>query len=391
MLLAATEGPLVPWLDGVPASVGLLAVAVGAVVLYLVTRFGVLRLVAAAAARTRAEWDDRFLHHRAPNRLALVPPAVFVHLVIDEVQGLATAAAEPLARVAAGLIVLSVMWALFGALDAVNDLYEEHADAAARSIKSYIQLAKLILTLIAGVLVVAFLAGRSPVLLLSGLGAATAVLLLIFRDTILSLVASVQLATNDMIEVGDWITIEGMGVDGVIADMALHTVTVRQFDETYAFVPTHKLKDEPFRNWRGMIQSGARRFQCVVHVDARSVRPVDGELRSDLAEDALVGDLVDGAATNLALFRAHLDAWMRERDDVVTDGRFPMLVRMLEASPSGIPIEVYAFATTTAWVEYEAIRAEVTEHMHTAPLRFGLRVHQFPTGDDLAAAGIPIE
>lgn len=391
MLLAATQGQLVPWLDGLPASLGLLAVAVGAVVLYLVTRFGVLRLLAAAAERTRAEWDDRFLHHRAPNRLALVPPAVFVHLVIGEVQGLADAAVLPLERVAATLIVLSVMWAMFGALDAVNDLYEEHADAANRSIKSYLQLAKLILVLIAGVLVVAILANRDPVLLLSGLGAATAVLLLIFRDTILSLVASVQLATNDMIKVGDWITIEGMGVDGVIADMALHTVTVRQFDETYAFVPTHQLKDEPFRNWRGMIQAGARRFQCVVHVDARSVRPVDDELRSDLAGDPLVGDLVDEAATNLALFRAHLEAWTRERDDVVTDGRFPLMVRMLETSPSGIAIEVYAFATTTAWVEYEATLAEVTEHMHTAPLRFGLRIYQLPAGDDLAAAGIPIE
>ncbi len=391
MPLAATQGQLVPWLDGAPTSVGLLAVAVGAAVLYLVTRFGVLRLVASAAERTRAEWDDRFLHHRAPNRLALVPPAVFVHLVIDEVQGLAEAAVLPLERVAAGLIVLSVMWALFGALDAVNDLYEEHAYAANRPIKSYLQLVKLILALVAGVLVVAILADRDPLLLLSGLGAAPAVLLLLFRDASLSLVASVQLATNDMLEVGDWITIEGMGVDGVIADMALHTITVRQFDETYAFVPTHQLKDEPFRNWRGMIQAGARRFQCVVHVDARSVRPVDGELRSEFADNPLVGDLVDEAATNLALFRAHLDAWMRERDDVVTDGRFPLMVRMLETSPSGIPVEVYAFATTTGWVEYEAIRAEVIEHMHTALLRFGLRVYQLPSGDGLAAAGITTE
>ena len=389
-------------LEGLSALAGTAVVAAAVVVLYLVSRFVALRLVAVMVRRTETDWDDRFLQRKAPHRLALVPAAMLAALGIGAVQGLPTIAVTGTQRVAWSIVVASVTWAMFGALDAVNDIYEQHDYAVSRPIKGYLQLVKLLLSLVAVVLVVAILAGKSPVLLLSGLGAATAVLVLVFRDTILSFVASVQLATNDMIRVGDWITIDTLQVDGDVLDIALHTITIRNFDMSYAFVPTHELIAEPFKNWRGMREVEGRRIMRSVHVDVTSVRFLtDGDLeayarwpllRQYLAEqldelevahgghdpDDVAVDAA-GRMTNLELFREYVLQWLRTQDeDLHVDNPFPRMVRLLPATPAGQPVEVYCFAAETQWVPFERIQSRVFEHVHAVMPAFGLRHYQYP-------------
>ena len=360
------------------------AVAAGIVIgSYVATRYGIVYLVSSVIERTSTDWDDRFLRRGVPHRLALIPAAVAAALAVEAVAGLPEGVVETTQRSSAALVVVSVVWALFGVLDAVNDLYERHEYAASRPIKGYIQLGKLLLALVAVILVVARLADRDVVPLLSGLGAATAVLLLVFRDTILSLVASVQLGTNDMIRMGDWITIEEMGVDGDVLDIALHTITIRNFDMSYGFVPTHELITTPFRNWRGMREVEGRRIMRSIHVDVRSIAFLTDQDRDRFRRWALLGDLVDDAETNLTAFRLYALAWLRTREDLHVDDGFPLMVRMLEPTPSGQPVEVYAFSTVVDWVPFEHVQATVFDHLLAVLGSFGLRHFQYPSGDDL--------
>ena len=369
-------------LGGLSTTTGI-AVAVGIVVgTYLVTRYGLLYLLSSVIERTRTDWDDRFLRRGVPHRLALIPAAIAASLAVEAVAGLPDGVVEATQRSSRALVVVSVVWALFGVLDAVNDLYERHEYAASRPIKGYIQLGKLLLALVAVILVVARLANRDVVPLLSGLGAATAVLLLIFRDTILSLVASVQLGTNDMIRVGDWITIEEMGIDGDVLDIALHTITIRNFDMTYGFVPTHELISTPFRNWRGMRDVSGRRIMRSMHVDLRTIRRLDDADRARFRRWELLQDFVDEAETNLTLFRWYALAWLRTREDLHVDDGFPMMIRMLDPTPHGQPVQVYAFAREVDWVPFEHVQATVFDHLLTVLDSFGLQHFQAPSAGD---------
>lgn len=401
----ATEAPeeVVSLLDGLSPWTSAAVVAGVVLTVYLVTRYGLLHALAQVVHRTETDWDDRFWTRRAPHRLAVVPAALVAAVGVTALTEAPDAVVVAVQRTALAVVAVAVTWAVFGALDAVNDLYDRHAYAESRPIKGYLQLVKLVLAIVTVVLVVAILLWRSPALLLSGLGAATAVLVLVFRDTILSLVASVQLATNDMVRVGDWITVESLGVDGDVIDIALHTITIRNFDMTYAFVPTHELVTEPFRNWRGMREVEGRRIMRDLHVDVTSVRfctdtdltafarwellaPYLAERLDDLGlpHDSHDPDDVAHAAadriTNLELFREYALQWLRRRDDLHVDNAFPMMVRLLPPTPSGQPVQVYCFARETSWVPFERLQASIFEHLQAVLPAFGLRHYQYPSG-----------
>lgn len=393
-------------IEGLSTPVAALAVAGAVVLLYVVTRVLVLRVMAPVVQRTESAWDDRFVERRAPHRLALVPPALLAHVAIGAVEDLSFIVVLAVQRTALAVVVVAVVWATFAVLDAVNDIYERHEYASSRPIKGYLQLVKLVLAIVAIMLIVAVASGRSPLLMLSGLGAATAILLLVFRDTILSLVASVQLATNDMVRVGDWITIDSLGVDGDVLDLALHTATIRNFDMSFAFVPTHKLIEEPFSNWRGMRDVNARRIMRPVYVDVRSVRfltdddltayakwPVLaqhlGQRLDELGladghhDPGAVATTDDRRLTNLGMFRAYALQWLRNRDDLHVDNGFPMMVRLREPTPSGQPIEIYCFSRVISWVEFEQVQADIFDHLLAILPAFDLRPYQYPGGHDL--------
>jgi miniconductance mechanosensitive channel len=254
---------------------------------------------------------------------------------------------------------------------------------------------------------------KSPWVFLSGLGAMAAVLLLVFRDTILGLVASLQLTGNDMVHVGDWIEMPQYGADGDVIDVALHTVKVQNWDKTITTVPTHKLIAESFKNWRGMSASGGRRIKRALYVDKNSIRFLtDAELErfkqfallkgyiatkeQELAEYNAGLDYVTDAGvnqrrlTNVGTFRAYIVNYLRHHPKIHHEG-MTLLVRQLPPGPEGLPIEVYCFTTTTAWVEYEDIQADIFDHLLAVAYEFGLRLYQKPAGADLAALGTHTE
>ena len=261
------------------------------------------RVISGVTARTRSTWDNRLVERGVFRRLAGVVPAVAVYLGIGPALGVTQPGDEVLAsetlmllwtavrRVAAAYIAFTVVRAFQAFLDAVNDIYNEgYAEARSRPIKGYLQVATLVAYLAAAVVIVAVLAGRSPLVFLSGLGALAAVLMLVFRDTILSLVASIQIASNDMIRIGDWVSVPQAGSDGEVIDIALHTVKVQNWDKTISTIPTNKFITESFKNWRGMSESGGRRIKRSLRLDMNSVRFLTEDEIGELSRRELLQD-----------------------------------------------------------------------------------------------------
>ncbi|MEN8860638.1 mechanosensitive ion channel family protein [Qipengyuania flava] len=393
-------GTLALWLQTLIALAALVAVA-GAVN-WLLKR--VLLRFAAPYLDDRTDTPDR-----GAAWLATVIPLLIISRGIVLVPHLPEAVVTVVVNVVRALIVLSVAMAISWALNYANELYARRPEARSRPIKGYVQVVKIAVFCGAAILMIAVLIEQSPLLLLSGLGAMAAVLLLVFKDTILSLVASVQLTSNDMLRVGDWIEMPSMDADGDVVDIALHTVKVQNFDKTITTIPTHKLIADSFRNWRGMTDSGGRRIKRALVLDQNSVRfldegEVDGLKRFRLLDaylarkqqeiadwngHALAGD--DDAVnarriTNIGTLRAYVIAYLQSHPRVAGSD-FTLMVRQLPPGPQGLPLEVYCFADTIEWEEYEGIQADIFDHLLAILPEFGLRIYQQPSGLDLARLG----
>lgn len=390
------------WLQSLIALAGLVVVALA--VNWLIKR--VLLRAAAPYLDRRSDTADR-----AVARLATVIPLLVVSRGIDLVPNLPPELVTVTVNVVRALIVLSVAMAISGALDYANEIYARRPEARSRPIKGYIQVVKIAMFCGAAILMIAVLIEQSPLLLLSGLGAMAAVLLLVFKDTILSLVASVQLTSNDMLRVGDWIEMPSMDADGDVIDIALHTVKVQNFDKTITTIPTHKLIADSYRNWRGMSDSGGRRIKRALVLDQNSVRFLDEDEvaglkrfrlletylarkqdeiaewnRHELASDS---DAINARRiTNIGTLRAYVIAYLQSHPRIADEG-FTLMVRQLPPSPQGLPLEIYCFANTIDWAEYEAIQADIFDHMLAILPEFGLRVFQQPSGLDLQGLATP--
>ncbi len=390
---------------------GLLALTLAALLANWLTRRVLVAVVGRLVAATPGKWDDALFGRRVLARLANVVPALIVLAGIALVPGVPGWLDLALANVARAVIVLSVALSVGNLLDALNDVYERTSrNATRRPIKGYLQLLKIGIHVIAIVLIIASLVGQSPLVLLTGLGAMTAVLMLVFKDTLLSLVASVQLSSNDMLRVGDWIEMPGQHADGDVIDISLHTVKVQNWDKTISTIPTWKLINESFRNWRGMSESGGRRIKRALLIDQTSVRFLDADERQDLRRIALIDDYLDKQrielaehnarleaagkdpvnnrrATNLGTFRAYVTAYLRSHPRVARD--MTLLVRQLDPTPTGLPLQVYCFSADVRWVEYEALASDIFDHLLAVLPEFGLRLYQAPSGADMMAALAP--
>lgn len=390
----------------------LLIVAAVVVVAWLanwLTRRVLLRAITGIVKATPMVWDDALLARGVIERLAHVVPALVVYLGVAAVPELHEAVVRVVRNVAMAYMVLTVALSIGRLLNAIDDLYvaRDPERARQRPIKGYLQVIKIVVFVLAAILVIAALIERSPLLLLSGLGAMTAVLLLVFRDTLLSLVASVQLSSHDMLRVGDWIEMPQLGADGDVIDMDLHTVKVQNWDRTITTIPTHRLISESFRNWRGMSESGGRRIKRALHLDQASVRFLTDEERDRLRRIALIDEylarkkaeledwnaklLAEGKdpvntrrVTNLGTFRAYVAAYLKAQPRIRQD--MTLMVRQLAPTPTGLPLEVYCFTATTAWAEYESIQADIFDHLLAILPAFGLRVFQAPSGADVIVA-----
>lgn len=400
--------PLEGWLIAHPM-VGALAVALAVLVLgevlHRVFRHWVLSFLAYVAERSPVNWDNVLFETRMPHRLAWGVPLLVWYTGIVLIPGLPHDVELVLRRVLLASMVVVLVRAFDAFLEGVNAIYQGLPRAHERPIKGFLQVANVVAYLGGLIWVVAIIMDRSPVIFLSGLGAMTAVLLLVFRDTLLSLVAGIQLTTNDLIRMGDWIEMPQFGADGDVVDIALNSITVQNWDRTLAVIPTHKFLEHSFRNWRGMQESGGRRIKRSLRVDLSTVRFLSEEeverfgrwelLREYVRtkrEEVETHNRAHPAAedvvmpfhrrlTNLGTFRAYLVEYLRSHPDIRKD--MTMIVRHLNPEADGLPMEIYTFTGDTRWAVYEEIQADLFDHVLAMVPEFGLRVFQSPSGSDL--------
>jgi len=404
-----------PWLLTV-TGIGLLLLA--AAVSNLVIRRGLIWFMRLVTSRSSTQWDDAFERHKVFRRITHVIPALVVYAGVPFIPGLESSVVDDVTvnplpvviaqRVAMAYVVLTLTLALASILAAGNEVYETYPVSRERPLKGIVQVAQIVIWIVGAILIVSELFDKSPVIMLSGIGAMTAVLLLVFKDTILGFVASVQLSANDMVRVGDWIEMPACGADGDVIEVALHTVKVQNWDKTITTIPTYRLIAESFRNWRGMSESGGRRIKRPVRIDQSSIRFLaDDEIeklgrfavlrahfetkRRELKEAAeSLGeagrDVVNRRRlTNIGVFRAYVRNYLKTHPKINHD--MTLLVRQLEPGPEGLPIEIYCFTNTTEWLAYEDVQSDVFDHILAILPEFGLRLFQKPTGADLTHLG----
>ena len=388
-----------------PPSVGLLGLIVAALIADIVIKRILVGTVRAVAKRSKVTWDDALIKHNVVGRIVQLVPAFIIFAGVAFVPDLPEYGAKLIRNIAMGYMVLVSTMALTALLGAANTVYSSLPVAKVRPLKGFVQLLQIVVWIVGGVLIVATLLDRSPLILLSGFGAMTAILLLVFKDTILSLVASVQLTAQDMVRVGDWIEMPQFGADGDVIDVQLHTVKVQNWDKTITTIPTHRLISDSFKNWRGMQSTGARRIKRSVLIDVNSIRfqsrqEIDHFKRFALLKDYIAAKEAELAAyndalehevseavnmrrlTNIGTFRAYAESYLQNHPRIHKG--MTLMVRQLGADAHGLPLEIYCFTNTTVWAEYEGIQADVFDHLLAIIPEFGLRIYQQPAGSDLA-------
>ena len=388
-----------------PPIMGLLGLIVAALIADIIIKRIVVGVVRTIAKRSKVTWDDALIAHNVVGRIVQLVPAFIIFAGVAFVPDLPEYAAELIRNVAMAYMVLVSTMALTALLGAANTIYSSLPVAKDRPLKGFVQLLQIVVWIVGGVLIVATLIDRSPLILLSGFGAMTAILLLVFKDTILSLVASVQLTAQDMVRVGDWIEMPQFGADGDVVDVQLHTVKVQNWDKTITTIPTHRLISDSFKNWRGMQSTGARRIKRSVLIDVSSIRfqtreEIDHFKRFALLKDYIAAKEAELAAyndalkhevseavnmrrlTNIGTFRAYAESYLQNHPRIHKG--MTLMVRQLGADAHGLPLEIYCFTNTTVWAEYEGIQADVFDHLLAIIPEFGLRIYQQPAGSDLA-------
>jgi miniconductance mechanosensitive channel len=372
------------------------------IALHITRRFLVVG-IRAVVAKSSVQWDDRLVDAKLFVRLGHLAPALIVYYGVDWIPDLGETISILVRRLSVCAIALVIALSISSILHAVDNIYSGLSASRSRPIKGYLQLVKLAVGIVTAVVIVATLFDKSPLLFLSGLGAMTAVLMLVFKDTILSLVASVQLTGNDMIRVGDWIEMPKYGADGDVVDIALHTVKVQNWDKTITTIPTHRLIEDSFKNWRGMSLAGGRRIKRSVFIDVNTIRflePADIESfekyallqgyveqkRQDIesynssARDHAINANIR-RLTNVGTFRAYIYNYLKSHPQIHKN--MTLLVRQLDPTPQGLPIQIYCFTTTTGWNAYEDIQSDVMDHLFALAPDFGLRIFQSPSGQDV--------
>ncbi|MBD03479.1 MAG: mechanosensitive ion channel protein MscS [Gemmatimonadetes bacterium] len=387
-----THGAAAPFVRAV-------AVLILAWVSNVVTRQVLVHWIGGLIRTTRTRVDDVLLQRDVLRRMALLAPVIVLYYGADALPG-----DQALVRQAVSATLMLVLLLITGAMiNAFQELSNDFASASEVPIKSYAQIVKLVVYILGGLMTVAVLTGRSPWVLLSGVGALMAVIILVFRETILNIVASVTITANRLVRVGDWIEAPAFGADGDVIDIALHTVKVQNWDKTITTIPTYKLVETSFKNWRGMSESGGRRIKRAIYIDMSTIRLCDQKMlerfeRFELLSDDLrarraeveryneekgvnTEELINGRRlTNVGTFRVYVAAYLRKHPKIHQDLTF--LIRQLAPTPKGLPIEIYVFTNDIEWANYEGIQADIFDHLLAVVPMFELRVFQEPTGAD---------
>ncbi|WP_442862761.1 mechanosensitive ion channel family protein [Acinetobacter sp. ME22] len=340
--------------------------------------------------------------HSVIQRFSNIVPAVIIMNGIDTVPHLSTKLIYLVQMLSQAFIFLSIALTISEILNVLNALYQRNPNARNKPIKGYLQLVKLMLFLVCGLMILGTFLKKDVFTLLAGFGAMATVLMLVFQNTILSLVASVQISSYDMIRIGDWIEMPSLNADGDVIDMSLHTITVQNFDKTITTIPTNKLVTDTFRNWRGMTQSGVRRMKRALYIDQSSVHFMNFEEHEKLKSFLLLNHYLNAKEneleqfnhqlsnqseynqrrlTNLGTFRAYINFYLRQHEGIAQNQT--LIVRQLQPTNLGIPMEIYAFTDTTVWLEYENIQADIFDHLISILPEFGLRIYQSASQIDM--------
>ena len=389
---------------------GLLVNVVGAVALvflswlaYLLAKRVVLRAIRFLSSKTSTDWDKVLIEYKVFARLSNVVPALVAHVLapvlFEGVESL-VGFVQGLAKVYLVVVLLFTLQAL---LNGLLSIYQRYDISKRIPIKGLLQALMLVACFVGGVFIISIVMGREIGTLMAGLGAMVMGFLFVFKDAIMGLVAGIQIATNDTVRKGDWIEMKGHGIDGDVIDVSLTTVKVQNFDKTVVSIPASKLITEACRNWRGMKDSGGRRIKRPIRIDMRSIQFADEALlekfqRFDLLEGYLqsrldevnvhnqtantdLSELVNGRRlTNIGTFRAYIMAYLKSHPQIRQDRTF--LIRQLAPGDNGLPIEIYIFTDTTVWAEYEAIQADIFDHLLAVIPEFGLAPFQNSTGKE---------
>jgi len=385
----------------------------------LIAKRVILRGVSAVVKRSKYKWDDKFLDRNVFGRLSHIAPALVIYLLTPVALASSDVAAEGdltltlvdyIKRFSLIYMLAMAVLSMDSFFNASLDIYRTFDISKHVPIKSFIQVAKLFLYFVGVIFAIALLVGQSPLKLIAGLGAMTAVLMLVFKDPILGFVAGIQLTTNKMVARGDWIEMPRFGVDGDVEEVALTTVKVRNFDKTVSTIPTYALISDSFKNWRGMSESGGRRIKRAINLDLGSIKFCDEEMlerfskiefieeylkkkRREISEhNEAKGAAADALAngrrlTNVGTFRAYVEAYLRNQEMISQELTF--LVRQLKPTEKGLPIEIYVFCKDKRWVPYEAVQADIFDHLLAVVPEFDLKVFQNPSGGDFRGLARP--
>ncbi|MDQ7641236.1 mechanosensitive ion channel family protein [Salmonella enterica] len=376
-----------------------------AVVVHIILHWIVLRAFEKRANASSRLWLQIITQNKLFHRLAFTLQGIIVNIQAALWLQKGSEAADILTTCAQLWIMTYALLSLFSLLDVIFNLSQKWPAASQLPLKGIFQGIKLIGAIIVGILMISLLIGQSPAILISGLGAMAAVLMLVFKDPILGLVAGIQLSANDMLKLGDWLEMPKYGADGAVIDIGLTTVKVRNWDNTITTIPTWSLVSDSFKNWSGMSASGGRRIKRCINIDATSIHFLDDDEKQRLLTaqllkpyltsrhqeidewnkqlDAPESALNHRRMTNIGTFRAYLNEYLRHHPRIRKD--MTLMVRQLAPDDHGLPIEIYAFTNTVVWLEYESIQADIFDHIFAVVEEFGLRIHQTPTGSDIRA------
>ena len=402
------------WLSGLGVEVtammalviALSFIVLTALALHLVLHRILLVRLVGLLGKTKQVWLPPQLQQRLFYRLALVLQGAVLLGQAEIWLPKASDSLQLIEMLAQLWILLFLLLALFALLDCLLSVSRYTRLGRDLPLRGIFQGVKLVASILVGILMIALLLGKSPLFLFSGLGAMTAVLMLVFKDPILGLVAGIQLSANRMLSVGDWLQMDKYGADGEVTDIGLTTVKVSNWDKTITTIPTYALISDSFKNWQGMTESGGRRIKRSVNIDMTSVRfltadeqmqlkqaqllaPYLGRKEQELSaynqqlSDALSCPINGRHLTNLGPLRAYLDAYLRAHTGIRKD--MTLMVRQLAPTTDGLPLEIYCFTATTAWADYEGIQADIFDHIFAIIEQFHLRLHQSPTGYDMRA------
>ena len=380
-----------------------LAIVILAIIVHWITKLIVVKVVHRFVEKTKTEWDDYLMKRKVFQSMSHITSAMVFYY---------SSGFSGYPEVTRFISIFTNIYFVFifikvvsGSLKASNDIYLTTPYATTRSIKGYIQLVMILVYFISGIFIIAFIFDKSPLVLFGGLSAVLAVLLIIFKDSILGLVASIQLSANKMLNPGDWIEIPKLNTNGTVIDISLNTVKVQNFDNTISTIPTYSLVSDSFVNWMGMEESDGRRIKRSISIDMKSVRFCDEPILDRLHNFRLIKNFVIGKQnlitsknnktgietdlisyehrpTNLGIFRKYLEEYLKDNPNINKD--MTILVRQLQADENGIPIEIYAFSKEKRWIEYEAIQDEIFDHILAVIPEFGLQVFQLPSGHDVS-------